>query len=89
MWALEPQLDTEIMNEEAKLSDLKRQATKEALGIKFGALLELSEKATVRLPFPFLLSSSETLADRFGRFYLLLRSSENSESCSSKVSLEF
>lgn len=36
------------MNEEAKLSDFKRLATKEALGIKFGALLELSEKATVR-----------------------------------------
>ena len=36
------------MNEEAKLSDFKRVATKEALGIKFGALLELSEKATVR-----------------------------------------
>jgi len=40
------------MNEEAKLSDFKRQATKEALGIKFGALLELSEKATVSSFYP-------------------------------------
>ena len=35
------------MNEEAKLSDFKRKATKEALSVKFGAILELAEKATV------------------------------------------
>jgi hypothetical protein len=75
------QLDTEIMNEEAKLSDFKRQATKEALGIKFGALLELSEKATVRcarirLPMSFLGSDNLLLSS--------FRSSVSSASCSSR-----
>jgi hypothetical protein len=43
------QLDTDILNEEARLSDFKRLSTKHALGIKFGGLLELAEKATVRV----------------------------------------
>ncbi|CDZ97696.1 Eisosome component PIL1/LSP1 [Phaffia rhodozyma] len=41
------ELDTEIMNTEASLSDFKRKATKDALSIKFGGLLELAEKMTI------------------------------------------
>lgn len=44
---LRPQLDTEIMDSEARLSDHKRVATKSALSLKFGGLLELAEKATI------------------------------------------
>jgi len=41
------QMDTEILVEEAKLGDFKRQATKEALAIKFGGCFELAEKAQI------------------------------------------
>lgn len=35
------------MDSEARLSDHKRVATKSALSLKFGGLLELAEKATI------------------------------------------
>lgn len=41
------QMDTEILVQEAKLGDFKRQVTKEALGIKFGGCFELAEKAQI------------------------------------------
>jgi hypothetical protein len=41
-------LDTEIMNEEARLGDFKRQTSKDFLALKFGGLLESAQKATVR-----------------------------------------
>lgn len=41
------QMDTDILIEEAKLGDYKRQATKEALAIKFGGCFELAEKAQI------------------------------------------
>ncbi|KAF9505923.1 hypothetical protein BS47DRAFT_486184 [Hydnum rufescens UP504] len=40
-------LDTEIMNEEARLGDFKRQTSKDFLALKFGGLLESAQKATV------------------------------------------
>lgn len=41
------QLDSDIVNEEAKLGDYKRQAIKEALSFKFGGLEELGEKMCI------------------------------------------
>jgi predicted RNase H-like nuclease (RuvC/YqgF family) len=47
-------LDSDIMSEEAALGDFKRTTTRQWLGLKFGALLECSEKGTVRAVFtPF------------------------------------
>ncbi|KZT42574.1 hypothetical protein SISSUDRAFT_892176 [Sistotremastrum suecicum HHB10207 ss-3] len=40
-------LDTEIMTEEAKLSDFKRLSTKNFMALKLGGLLEFAEKATI------------------------------------------
>ncbi|PFH49461.1 hypothetical protein AMATHDRAFT_63163 [Amanita thiersii Skay4041] len=40
-------LDTEIMAEEAALSDFKRSQTRLWMGLKFGGLLECSEKGTI------------------------------------------
>lgn len=40
-------LDTQIMNEEARLGDFKRQTSKQFLLLKFGGLLECAEKAKV------------------------------------------
>ncbi|KAI0338384.1 hypothetical protein BDW22DRAFT_709989 [Trametopsis cervina] len=40
-------LDTEIMNEEASLGDFKRTTAKYWMGIKFGALMECSEKGMI------------------------------------------
>lgn len=40
-------MDTEIMTEEASLGDFKRSSGKTLLGLKFGGLLELSEKGAV------------------------------------------
>ncbi len=40
-------LHIEVMNEEAAIGDFKRRTTKEALGIKSGALLEMAEKLTI------------------------------------------
>ena len=42
-------LDSEIMSEEATLGDFKRTTTRQCMGLKFGALLECSEKGTVRI----------------------------------------
>lgn len=42
-------LDKEITAKEAELGDFKRTATREWMSIKFGGLVECSEKATVRL----------------------------------------
>jgi len=44
-------LDSEIMSEEAALGDFKRATTKHWMGLKFGGLLECTEKGTVRLIF--------------------------------------
>lgn len=41
------QLDTEIMTEEARLSDFKRSTTRSWMGLKFGGLQELSAKGTI------------------------------------------
>ncbi|EIW68385.1 hypothetical protein TREMEDRAFT_74265 [Tremella mesenterica DSM 1558] len=41
------QLDTEIVTEESKLGDFKRQIVKEALSFKFGGLEELGEKMCI------------------------------------------
>jgi hypothetical protein len=41
-------LDSDIMSEEAALGDFKRTTTRLWVGLKFGALLECSEKGTVR-----------------------------------------
>lgn len=43
------QLDSEIMTEESRLSDFKRIETKNWMALKFGGLLELSEKGAVRV----------------------------------------
>lgn len=40
-------MDSEIMTEEAALSDFKRQSAREWMGTKFGGLLECCEKGTV------------------------------------------
>ncbi|KAF8323918.1 hypothetical protein DL93DRAFT_2049489, partial [Clavulina sp. PMI_390] len=40
-------LDISIMNEEARLSDYKRQTSKEILLLKFGGLIDLAEKAKI------------------------------------------
>lgn len=40
-------LDSEIMTEESRLSDFKRIETKNWMALKFGGLLELSEKGAV------------------------------------------
>jgi predicted RNase H-like nuclease (RuvC/YqgF family) len=40
-------LDSEIMTEEAQISDFKRQATREWMSLKFGGLSELSGKGLV------------------------------------------
>ncbi|KAH8921728.1 hypothetical protein BT69DRAFT_300916 [Atractiella rhizophila] len=40
-------LDFAVMNEEARLGDFKRDTTREAMGLKLGALLEMSEKSTI------------------------------------------
>lgn len=42
-------LDSDIMTEEALLGDFKRTTTRQWMGLKFGALLECSEKGTVRV----------------------------------------
>lgn len=41
------QLDSEIMTEESRLGDFKRTETKNWMALKFGGLLELSEKGAV------------------------------------------
>lgn len=41
------QLDTEIMIEEAKLSDFKRSSARSFMGLKFGGLQELSARGTI------------------------------------------
>lgn len=41
------QLDTDIVTEEAKLGDFKRQTVKEAMSLKFGGLEELGEKLCI------------------------------------------
>jgi hypothetical protein len=41
------QLDTEIMTEEARLSDFKRSTTRSWMGLKFGGLQELSAKGAI------------------------------------------
>ncbi|ORY20374.1 Eisosome component PIL1-domain-containing protein [Naematelia encephala] len=41
------QMDTDIVNEESKLGDFKRQTVKEALSLKFGGLEELGEKMCI------------------------------------------
>ncbi|KAH8830724.1 hypothetical protein DL96DRAFT_1594084 [Flagelloscypha sp. PMI_526] len=43
------QMDTEIMAEEASISDFKRTSTKMWMALKFGGLQEVTEKGTVRL----------------------------------------
>ena len=40
-------LEQAVINEETALSDCKRQQTRAALDLKFGALLELAEKTTI------------------------------------------
>jgi DNA repair ATPase RecN len=40
-------LDSEIMTEEAALGDAKRKIAREFMALKFGGLLELSQKGTV------------------------------------------
>jgi hypothetical protein len=45
------QLDSEIMTEEARLGDYKRQITKTFMTLKLGGLLEFAEKVTVRYTF--------------------------------------
>ena len=42
-------LDTDIMHEEASLGDFKRSIAKYWMGIKFGAIMECSEKGMVSL----------------------------------------
>lgn len=42
------QLDSDIMVEEARLGDFKRQTTKDWMALKFGGLVEFAEKALVR-----------------------------------------
>lgn len=42
-------LDTEIMNERARIGDFKRQTTKDFLALKFGGLLQCGEVSTVSL----------------------------------------
>jgi hypothetical protein len=58
-------LDSEIMSEESTLGDFKRTTTRQWMGLKFGALLECSEKGTVRV-FDSLLTLSHILLDRGG-----------------------
>jgi hypothetical protein len=41
-------MDSDIMSEEAAIGDFKRNITREWMTLKFGGLLELSEKGTVR-----------------------------------------
>ncbi|KAG9036812.1 hypothetical protein FRB95_007910 [Tulasnella sp. JGI-2019a] len=41
------QLDSDIMLEEARLSDYKRQTTKDWMALKFGGLLELAQKVVM------------------------------------------
>lgn len=41
------QLDTEIMTEEAGLGDYKRSTTRTFMGLKFGAMQDLSTKGTI------------------------------------------
>ena len=41
------QLDTEIMTEEARLGDFKRSTTRTFMGLKFGGMLELSERGLI------------------------------------------
>lgn len=41
------QLDSDIMLEEARLSDYKRQTTKDWMALKFGGLLEFAQKVVV------------------------------------------
>ncbi len=43
------QLDSEIMVEEARIGDFKRQTTKDWMALKFGGLVELAEKLQVNL----------------------------------------
>ncbi|KAM0754430.1 hypothetical protein T439DRAFT_321466 [Meredithblackwellia eburnea MCA 4105] len=40
-------LENTVINEESKLSDFKRSATKEAMSLKLGAMLELAEKTVI------------------------------------------
>jgi chromosome segregation ATPase len=41
-------IDSDIMSEEAALGDFKRSTTRQWVGLKFGGLVECSEKGTVR-----------------------------------------
>lgn len=41
------QLDTEIMMEEARLSDFKRSSVRSFMGLKFGGLQELSARGAI------------------------------------------
>jgi hypothetical protein len=40
-------MENSVMNEEARLGDFKREALREALSMKLGAMLELAEKQTI------------------------------------------
>jgi predicted RNase H-like nuclease (RuvC/YqgF family) len=44
-------LDSEIMTEEARIGDFKREATKEWMSLRFVGLSELSTKGSVELTF--------------------------------------
>jgi hypothetical protein len=41
-------MDSEILQDEARLSDFKRSTTKDMMSLQLGGLLEFAEKATVR-----------------------------------------
>jgi predicted RNase H-like nuclease (RuvC/YqgF family) len=44
------QLDAEILTQEAAISDFKRKSAREWMSLKFGGLVECTEKGTVRCP---------------------------------------
>ncbi|KAF4609479.1 hypothetical protein D9613_012300 [Agrocybe pediades] len=50
-------MDSEIMTEEASLGDFKRTATRACIGLKFGGLLECSEKGAIIAEFGKMLIS--------------------------------
>jgi hypothetical protein len=57
-------MDSDIMTEEAGLGDYKRAITKEWMTLKFGGLLEMSEKGTVRTMWVLLSTLADNLIDR-------------------------
>jgi hypothetical protein len=54
-------IDSDIMSEEAALGDFKRSTTRQWVGLKFGGLLECSEKGIVRYVLAPLYASSNSL----------------------------